>query len=139
MSPLETYLAEMRRDHETGQAQDEVSYYPHLRELLNAIGKKLKPKVRCLLHPKNRGAGFPDGGLFSADQRFRGDELQAIGQPPSRGVIEVKPLADDAWAIAASAQVARYSGNYSQVHPCSVSAAGIPRRTNGGGASGVRG
>jgi pimeloyl-ACP methyl ester carboxylesterase len=30
-------------------------------------------------------------------------------------------------------------GPYTGEHPCSVSAAGIPRRTNGGGASGVRG
>jgi predicted ATPase len=36
-------------------------------------------------------------------------------------------------------QKRKYPDTYSAIHPCSVSAAGIPRRTNGGGASGVRG
>jgi hypothetical protein len=87
MTPLETYLHELRETRQTGQAQAETSYYSQLENLLNAVGRTLKPRVRCVMHPKNRGAGFPDGGLFSADQRVRGEQdLASVGQAPSRGV-----------------------------------------------------
>lgn len=36
------------------------------------------------------------------------------GQKPERGIIEVKPVADDAWLTAASDQVARYWKEYRQ-------------------------
>ncbi len=35
---------------------------------MNEVGKKLKPKVKYVLQLANRGAGKPDGGLFTADQ-----------------------------------------------------------------------
>ena len=38
-----------------------------------------------------------------------------MGETPSRGVIEVKPLNDDAWVTANSAQVSRDRDRYSQV------------------------
>jgi hypothetical protein len=44
--------------------------------LLNEVGKTLKPKVRCVLTPKNQVAGIPDIGLFIARQRF--DESEAF-------------------------------------------------------------
>ena len=33
----------------------ETSHYPALRTLLNEIGGKLKPKVRCVINPKSKG------------------------------------------------------------------------------------
>jgi hypothetical protein len=54
---LEKYLQELQEIRSSGEA----SYYPPLRELLNSVGDELKPKVRCILILKNRGAGLPDG------------------------------------------------------------------------------
>ena len=66
--PLAAYLRELRDIHSTGAAVAETSYYPALSNLLNEIGKTLKPKVRCVVNIANRGAGLPDAGLFTADQ-----------------------------------------------------------------------
>ena len=62
-----------------------------LANLLNAIGKELKPRVKCVIHPQNKGAGIPDGGFFTADQFQRSGEPLA-GQLPVRGALEVKPV-----------------------------------------------
>jgi len=55
----------------SGEAVPETSYYGALEGLLNAIGKTLKPRVRCVINIKNRGAWIPDGGLFTSDQLSR--------------------------------------------------------------------
>ena len=68
MTPLETYLRELRDIRSTGAGVEEESYYHPLAALLNEVGKKLKPKVKCVLQLANRGAGKPDGGLFTAEQ-----------------------------------------------------------------------
>ena len=68
MNPLETYLKDLRDIRSTGAAVAETSFYPALSNLFNEIGKTLKPKVRCVINLANRGAGLPDGGLFTADQ-----------------------------------------------------------------------
>jgi hypothetical protein len=65
---VEQYLSELREIRSSGEATDEASYYPAMEHLLNALGDKLKPKVRCILTLKNRGAGHPDGGLFEKSQ-----------------------------------------------------------------------
>ena len=70
-SLVEKYLAEIRDIHGTGAHVPETSFYPALANLLSGIGNTLSPKVRCVINTANRGAGIPDGGLFSADQ-FRG-------------------------------------------------------------------
>jgi hypothetical protein len=116
MSPLETYLTALREIRSSGEAVDETSYYGALETFLNEIGKSLKPRVRCVLSLKNRGAGIPDGGLFTDDQlkKARGEE-KLLPQSPARGVIEVKPTSDDAWITADSEQVSRYWGKYRQV------------------------
>ena len=113
---LEKYLQELHEIRSSGEATAETSYYPPLRELLNAVGGELKPKVRCILTLRNRGAGLPDGGLFTKDQfqRFK-DAEPAPGQKPGRGAIEVKSASDDAWVTAASDQVSRYWREYGQV------------------------
>lgn len=91
MSPLSAYLHSLREIHATGASVPETSYYGALETLLNEIGKTLKPRVRCVINLANRGAGIPDGGLFTAEQFQRGDVAPLPGQLPARGVIEVKP------------------------------------------------
>jgi len=114
--PVETYLRELSLIRSSGAAVPETSYYGPLANLLNEIGKTLKPKVRCVINLRNRGAGLPDGGLFTPNQfqKTTADEPLA-GQIPERGVIEVKPTSDDAWVTADGAQVSRYWGRYRQV------------------------
>ena len=116
MTPLETYLRELRDIRSSGAAVKETSYYPALSNLLNEVGKRLKPRVRCIINLANRGAGIPDGGLFTPDQFQRASEAEPLpGQLPSRGVIEVKSTKDDAWMTADGEQVSRYWGRYRQV------------------------
>jgi hypothetical protein len=114
MNLLEKYLRELRDICSTGAAAKETSYYPALVGLLNEVGKTLKPKVRCVLTPKNLGAGIPDIGLFVSRQRF--DESEAfINLAPERGVLEVKGTKADVSNIAQSEQVAKYLKRYGQV------------------------
>ncbi len=114
MNPLEKYLRELRDIRSTGSAVKETSYYPAMVGLLNEIGKTLKPKVRCVLTPKNQGAGIPDIGLFVSRQRF--DETEAfINLLPERGVLEVKGTKEQVAKIAQSEQVKKYLQRYGQV------------------------
>lgn len=115
MDIVATYLRELRDIHASGSAVRETSYYGPLASLLNNIGKSLKPRVRCVVNLQNRGAGIPDGGLFSADQLQRGESEMLPGQLPSRGVLEVKGAGDDVTRIARGEQVTRYLGTYGQV------------------------
>src|SRR5664279_438836 len=115
MNPLETYLQDLRDIRSTGAAVTETSYYGCLERLLNEVGKTLKPKVRCVINLANRGAGIPDGGLFTPDQIKKDDPNPMRGQSPSRGVIEVKSTSDDAGEIAAGEHVAWYCKKYGLV------------------------
>jgi hypothetical protein len=116
MRPLETYLRELRDIRSSGAAVKETSYYPALSTLLNEVGKKLKPRVRCIMTLANRGAGIPDGGLFTPEQFQRASDAEPLpGQLPARGVIEVKSTREDAWVIAEGKQVSGYWGKYRQV------------------------
>jgi hypothetical protein len=116
MNPLETYIRELYDIRSSGAATPETSYYSPLANLLNDIGKTLKPKVRCIINLNNRGAGLPDGGLFTPDQFQKPTEAEPLpGQIPGRGVIEVKSTSEDAWLTAAGEQVSRYWGKYRQV------------------------
>ena len=116
MTPLETYLRELRDIRSSGAGVKETSYYPALSNLFNEIGKRLKPRVRCIINLANRGAGIPDGGLFTPDQFQKPSEAEPLpGQLPARGVIEVKSTKDDAWVTADGEQVSRYWGKYRQV------------------------
>jgi hypothetical protein len=115
MNPLETYIRELYDIRSTGAATPETSYYGPLAALLNEVGKTLKPKVRCIINLKNRGAGLPDGGLFTPDQFQKTATEPLPGTIPARGVIEVKPTNVDAWLTAEGEQVSRYWGKYRQV------------------------
>ena len=115
--PVEAYFSALRDIHASGAGVAETSYYGPLATLLDEVGKHLKPKVRAIINLRNTGAGIPDGGLFTANQLkgwdVASDPLQ--GQLPARGAIEVKGTADDAFAVAASEQVARYVERYGLV------------------------
>jgi hypothetical protein len=115
VNPLETYIGELLNIRSSGAATPETSYYPALSNLFNEVGKTLKPKVRCIINLKNRGAGLPDGGLFTPDQFQKTDTEPLPGTIPARGVIEVKPVSVDAWLTAEGEQVSRYWGKYRQV------------------------
>lgn len=116
MHPVETYLSHLARIHSTGAAVPETSYYGTLENLLNELGSKLKPKVRCVQQLKNTGAGSPDFGLYTANQFQRTkDEEPLPGVLPERGVIEAKPWSDDSFARTKSAQVSKYWDKYGLV------------------------
>jgi Type ISP C-terminal specificity domain/N-6 DNA Methylase len=116
MDPLESYLTRLREIRSSGQAQPETSYYDALANLLNEIGKSLKPKVRCNMQLKNLGGGMPDGGLYTEEQlKSARGQAKPLPQNPARGVIEVKATSDDAWITADGEQVSRYWAKYRQV------------------------
>ena len=120
-NPIERYLTDMGEIWRSRANVAETSFYPALERLLTDIGKTLSPKVRCIINPANRGAGLPDGGLFSADQFRRktggenNNENPFLVQNPSRGVIEAKPPADDVRRVAGTEQVERYWKRYGMV------------------------
>lgn len=119
--PIEQYLTDLRDIRGTRANVPETSFYPALERLLTGIGKKMSPKVRCVIHIANRGAGLPDAGLFTADQLRRtarnsdSGENSLLVQTPSRGVVEAKPPSDDLGSVAESEQVERYWKRYGTV------------------------
>jgi hypothetical protein len=114
--PTATYIQDLRDIRSTGANVKETSFYPALSNLLNEVGKTLKPKVRCVINLANRGAGLPDGGLFTPDQFQRASEADPLpGQLPSRGAVEIKGTGDAVREVAASRQVIRYLQKYRQV------------------------
>jgi hypothetical protein len=115
MKPLEKYLRDLWAIRSSGAGVKETSFYPPLAELFNESGKKLKPRVRCIIHLQDTGAGFPDGGLFT-DEQVRNSAVDLIaGAIPARGAIEAKPASADAWRVADSSQVKDYWSRYRQV------------------------
>ncbi|HJQ71015.1 MAG TPA: type ISP restriction/modification enzyme [Blastocatellia bacterium] len=122
MPVLDHYLRDIRETYATGENVKETSFYPALANLLNAVGAMLNPKVRIVINIRNRGAGLPDGGLFTAKQLKRaggdddlGEAASFRGRQPERGVVEVKGAREDLRAVAESEQVRRYLNAYGQV------------------------
>jgi len=113
---LESYLRDAAMVRSAGVK--ETSFYPALAALFDGVGKTLKPRVRCIIHPAGKGAGLPDGGFFTPDQ-LRGDPDTFAAMKatllPARGVLEVKGAADDAPTVARSLQVAKYLDRYGLV------------------------
>ena len=107
---VEAYFEDLRRIRASGGGTGELSYYPALTNLLNAVGGTLRPRVFCVSQLAQQGAGHPDFGLYAARQVQKGQPRQ--GQTPERGVVEVKPAGDDAWLTADSAQVSGYWEHY---------------------------
>ena len=109
-SIVEEYLSELRRMRASGGATGELSTYPALANLLNAVGATLRPRVFCVVELADQGAGHPDLGLYAAGQVQRGKPRK--GQSPERGVMEVKPPDDNAWLTIESSQVSGYWEKY---------------------------
>ena len=110
---VEAYFTDLHLVRGSGGATNERSLYVPLANLLNAVGGTLRPKVFCVQDLANQGAGHPDFGLYTIRQVQKGKAKP--GQKPERGVIEVKPVADDAGLTAASDQVTGYWKEYRQV------------------------
>ena len=109
-SAVEAYFSDLSRIRATGGGTGERSSYGPLANLLNAIGKTLKPKVFCVSELADHGAGHPDFGLYEAKQVQKGRPRQ--GQTPERGVVEVKPPAEELGADGVRDQVGRYLKRY---------------------------
>ena len=107
---VEEYLAGLRQVRASGGSTPELSYYPALSNLFNAVGASLKPKVFCVVELANQGAGHPDIGLYAAKQVQKGAPRE--GQVPECGVVEVKSPKNDAWLTADSEQVSQYWNKY---------------------------
>ena len=107
---VEDYCAGLRLVRASGGGTGERSNYGPLANLLNAVGKMLKPKVFCVGELADQGAGHPDFGLYSAKQIQKSKPRE--GQTPECGVVEVKPAGDDAWLTANGDQVSRYWNRY---------------------------
>ncbi|CAN5296891.1 DNA methyltransferase [soil metagenome] len=114
-SEIKTYLWRMSEIRRTGSAVKETSFYGTLENLLNEIGKSLKPKVRCVINLQNRGAGLPDGGFFTVNQFQKSSNELIKGQLPERGAIEIKGTKDEVRIIADTKQVNDYLHKYRQV------------------------
>ncbi len=113
---LQSYLADMRRIRASGAATPETTYYEALQILLNGLGVKLRPKVFCIGPLHDQGAGFPDFGLYTANQLRRAKPRDPVpDQPPERGVIEVKGFASSVRKVAGSEQVSDYWERYGLV------------------------
>ena len=110
---VEAYFKHLGLVKSSGGSTGEISLYAPLHDLLQAVGGTLKPKVFCVQNLADQGAGHPDFGLYAANQLQKGQPKS--GQKPERGVIEVKPIGDDAWLTAESSQVSKYWGTYRQV------------------------
>ncbi len=90
MTALAQYFKDLRDIYNTGSAVKETSYYSAFESMANAYGKELKPRVRCVINLKNKGAGIPDAGFFTAAQFQKGDDKPRDGQLPERGCAEIK-------------------------------------------------
>ncbi|MBS1577411.1 MAG: N-6 DNA methylase [Bacteroidetes bacterium] len=117
MNIIQFYISNLIAIRGSGMAVKETSYYGALENLLNEVGKRLKPHVRAIIHTRNIGSGIPDGGLFTKEQFHKGeDEIKDfIGTPPSRGVIEIKGFSENIDSLGKSAQVKKYLIGYGQV------------------------
>lgn len=114
MGLLATYLRELARIRNTGEATDETSFYPAISGLLNSAGELLSPAVHCVMTPRNRGAGIPDGALFLR-RAAAGDPAAGEVRAPERGVLEVKSPGQPVARVARSRQVRRYLEQFGQV------------------------
>ena len=112
-APAREFLAEVHRVRASGGGTGERSFYGAFQNLVNAVGRSLKPKVFCVNELADLGAGRPDFGFYSADRLPRdiagGDPLAT---PPDRGVVEMKAPGDDLWSTLRGPQVEAYWYRY---------------------------
>ena len=100
---LEEYLSELKAIRATGAGVPETSYYPALSNLFNAVGKTLKPKVRCIINISNMGRACPTADCSPpTNSSVKPTASPRPGQLPARGAIEAKGTKPEVKAIAAS-------------------------------------
>ncbi len=109
---VERYFSDVRNILNSGMGTAEGSYYTPLVNLLDAVGRSLKPKVFCVPQPSDQGGGHPDIGLFATNQVSKGQPKKKDGQKPERGVVEVKPFSESVHSVAGSEQVSKYWALY---------------------------
>lgn len=107
---VEAFFERVRTTRALGAGTPETSYYEAVKALFDAIGATLTPRVYCLSQLANTGAGSPDFGLYAANQLQKGEPRP--GQPPARGVIEMKAVADDSLFTSTPAQLSKYFAAY---------------------------
>lgn len=114
MHPIARYLHRLHQIHASGQGTAETSGYPALHDLLEEVGRALKPTVVPVSQVKNIGAGIPDFGLFTKEQLKKKGVDSSLGSAilPARGVVEVKGASDNTWQTAAGAQATKYWEKY---------------------------
>jgi hypothetical protein len=100
MNAVEAYLDRLHEIHSTRRGTPELSYRAALENLLNAVGHGLDPAVQATAELADTGSGRPDFGLFETKSGN------------ARGVVEVKPVAEDAPQTADGKQVTRYWQHY---------------------------
>ena len=87
LNPLATYLCELRDIRSSGANVPETSFYGPLANLLNDVGRMLKPRVRCIINPTPAGIGTPlkrhHGRAESLLLAWYG--LQCLAQPMTAG------------------------------------------------------
>ena len=81
------YFEDLLRIRASGGATGELSYYPSLANLLNAVGGMVSPKIFCVSGMAQQGAGHPDFGLYVTTQMQKGKPRQ--GQPPEGGMVDL--------------------------------------------------
>lgn len=113
--PILTFFTDVRDTHLSGVGVKESSYYPYLANLFNSLGKPLKPRARCIIHPHSVGAGLPDGALITTDQKSPVNDPLGDGLIPSRGVIEIKSPSEATETVVTSQQVEKYLEKYGLV------------------------
>jgi len=116
MDPVERYLTELALLRRSGAGVEELAGYPALKNLLDEVGERVKPKVRTIMSLRNLGGGLPDGGLFTATQfNVRGPTEPKAPTRPDVAAIEVKSTSKDINTTIASDQVNKYLVRYGQV------------------------
>ncbi len=112
IAAVEAFFAEVRRIRQSGAGTGELSSYPALVNLFNAVGASLSPRVRCIASPKDEGAGLPDMSLFAEKRAAKGRQPSPEGRGADRGVVEVKAPEEDMKSSAVRDQVSRYWRHY---------------------------
>jgi hypothetical protein len=115
MDAVLKFISELHAIGVSGAGVAEPSCYPALAGLLDEVGNALKPKVKCIINLRNKGAGLPDGGFYTREQFPKGSVDPQDGALPSRGVLEVKPPSDNIDALASTDQVRGYCRRYGLV------------------------
>ncbi|MCY4166370.1 MAG: N-6 DNA methylase, partial [Gammaproteobacteria bacterium] len=110
IAAVEAFFAEVRRIRQSGAGTGELSSYPALVNLFNAVGASLTPRVRCIASPKDEGAGLPDMSLFAEKRAAK--RRPPEGRGADRGVVEVKAPEEDMKSPAVRDQASRYWQHY---------------------------